>query len=108
MNVHSISPDAELLSTMSNTVAKAFPHAYLTGLGNQRGYSYILSASRQTIDPNFAAGDARLKPLADLYSKNLKPVSFDPTKAVLTDDWAPVDSMLDHSVEYYRKQRSTN
>ncbi|MGE5393049.1 MAG: spermidine synthase [Candidatus Saccharibacteria bacterium] len=106
MNVHSISPDAELLPDMSNTVAKAFPHAYLTSLsGNHRGYSYMLSASRREIGADFAMGDSRLSNLADVFRKNFRQVGFDPDKPVLEDDWAPVDSMLDHSVEYYRKQR---
>lgn len=107
MNVHSVSPGTDLLSSMSNTVASVFPRAYLTNLSGTRGYSYMLSAGGESLRPlsqDRSVPDG-LSGLAEVLNDKAEQVRFDPSKPVLTDDWAPVDSMLDHSVEYYRKQR---
>lgn len=106
MNVHSVSPDTELLKAMSNTLSKVFDHTYLTNLSNKRGYSYMLSASREPLATGFDVESPDLKPLTDTFSRNFRKIEFSPDLPQLTDDWAPVDSMLDRSVEYYRKQRA--
>lgn len=102
MNIHSISPDSPLISAMSNTLAKVFGSTYLVSYPSPLIYSYMLIGGS---NPEFGklkvASD--LEPLRRALAKNTQQINFSEKQPLLTDDWAPVEKMLDPSVNYYRK-----
>ncbi|MGE5298351.1 MAG: spermidine synthase [Acidobacteriaceae bacterium] len=102
MNVHSVSPDSLLVTSMTNTLAHVFGKAYKTSYKPPLIYSYMLIGGK---DPQFNKMSVKpeLESLRRDLANNLTEVEYSKDRPLLTDDWAPVEKMLDGSIEYYRK-----
>jgi len=98
MNVSSAGEDSPLIESISNTLRLVFGHVYRLRI--PESLENLLVASGRSIDFAFPVGAVatELRGIAQYSRQSFRESPYDGRYKPLTDDWAPVEHMVDWQI----------
>jgi predicted membrane-bound spermidine synthase len=98
MNVSSAREDSPLIASISNTLRLVFGHVYRLRI--PESFENLLVASGRSIDFAFPVGAVatELRGIAQYSRQSFRESPYDGRYKPLTDDWAPVEHMVDWQI----------
>jgi predicted membrane-bound spermidine synthase len=98
MNVSSAREDSPLIESISNTLRLVFGHVYRLRI--PESFENLLVASGRSIDFAFPVGAVatELRGIAQYSRQSFRESPYDGRYKPLTDDWAPVEHMVDWQI----------
>jgi spermidine synthase len=88
-----------LFLRLANTIAETFPHTYQ--LSSDDSLNVLLVASRTPLSETVVTDALEMVLPQTQKSLSLKPIPFDPSIAVFTDDRAPIELLSELSMLYF-------
>ncbi len=96
MNVNADGEDSPMLKTLANTVSMEFEYVYLVPVAGS--WNWLLFGSETPVDFAKVLLEEHLSPEIRRDFSLAARVNPDRTKSVFTDDWAPIELMMDTMV----------